>query len=228
VVDVIMRLLKRVFAVFGTLLAVTLMYLAAAAVGGLVPGRSAEIAAGDDVQIGLLYGPIHVDFLIPATPETRRVLDFAAAGGVRVHGSDVGYFIVGWGAREFYTTTPQWADMSLRATALAITGDASVLRVDTVHANVNLAQIPQLSLSSAQYTALLAQITATAAPDAIGLEVQGHRATSGFVEAQGRFHILRTCNTWVGRSLRAAGVPMGVWTPTPYSVRLSLWRAGLG
>ncbi len=31
----------------------------------------------------------------------------------------------------------------------------------------------------------------------------------------------------VGRILREAGVPVGVWTPTPYALRLSLWRAGL-
>ncbi len=203
-------------------------YLGAGVLGGLIPGRTGEFPAGDDVRIGLLYGPIHVDFLLPATPQTRLALEFARAGGVQVYGSDVGYFIVGWGAREFYTTTPEWADMTFAATARAITGDASVLRVDVTPPDIAFDQVPQISLSSAQYTALLAQITATARPGPVGLEVQGHRATSGFVEAEGRFNIVRTCNTWLGRSLRAAGVPMGVWTPTPYAVSLSLWRAGLG
>lgn len=223
----IRRLGKGLGRLFGAAFLVVAGYLTAAAVGGLVPGRAADIAPGNDVQIGLLYGPIHVDFLLPATDATREALAFAQAGGVRVRGSDVGYFIVGWGARDFYTSTPEWADMTARATMRAITGDASVLRVDTVPANIAFDQIPQLGLSSAQYAALLAEIAATAPPDALGLEVQGHRATSGFVEARGRFHILRTCNTWVGRVLRAGGVRMGAWTPTPYSVRLSLWRAGL-
>lgn len=224
----IRRLGKILGRLFGAAFLVVALFLVAAGLGGLIPGRSADLPPGEDVQIGLLYGPIHVDFLLPATPETREALQFARAGGVRVDGSDVGYFIVGWGARDFYTTTPEWADMSARATIRAITGDASVLRIDTVRPGIAFDQVPQLSLSSAQYTALLAEITATAAPDALGLEVQGHRPTSGFVEARGRFHILRTCNTWVGRVLRRAGVPMGAWTPTPYSVRLSLWRAGLG
>lgn len=204
------------------------LYFGAAGLGGLIPGRAAEIAPGADVQIGLLYGQIHVDFLLPATPRTRTALGFARAGGVAVDDPGVGYFIVGWGARDFYTMTPQWADLSARATWRAISGDASVLRVDTTSPHIFFDQVPQISLSSAQYTALLDQIAATAAPSATGLEVQGHRATSGFVEARGRFHIFRTCNTWVGRVLRASGVPMGAWTPTPYAVRLSLWRAGLG
>lgn len=218
---------KMLGRLLGAAFLVAVVYLGAAAVGGLVPGRTGDSPAGRDVQIGLLYGPIHVDFLLPATPETRAALAFAQEGGVRVLGSDVGYFIVGWGARDFYTTTPEWADMTVRATLRAITGDASVMRVDTVAPDIAFDRVPQINLSSAQYTALLSEITASVPPNAHGVEVQGHRPTSGFVEARGRFHILRTCNTWVGRVLRASGVPVGVWTPTPYAVRLSLWRAGL-
>ena len=225
--SVIGRLLaKGVGRLFGAAFFVLVLYGAAAALGGLIPGRTADVPGGDDVRIGLLYGQIHVDFLLPATPETREALAFAQAGGVMVDDPGAGYFIVGWGARDFYTMTPEWADLDAGATWRAIAGDASVLRVDTVGRNIAFDQIPQVSLSWDQYAALLAQITATAAPDAVGLEVQGHRATARFVEARGRFHILRTCNTWVGRVLRGAGVPMGVWTPTPYAVRLSLWRAG--
>ncbi|UWQ97039.1 DUF2459 domain-containing protein [Rhodobacteraceae bacterium M385] len=223
----IRRFGKGLGRLFGAAFFVVALYLFGAVVGGLIPGRSADIPAGDDVEIALLFGPIHVDFLLPATAQTREALQFARAGGVWVDDAGVGYFIVGWGARDFYTTTPQWADLSARATLRAITGDASVLRVDVVQPNIAFDQLPRLSLSADQYTALLAEITATATPDAIGVEAPGHRPTSGFVEARGRFHILRTCNTWVGRVLRGAGVPMGAWTPTPYAVRLSLWRAGL-
>ncbi|WP_341861041.1 TIGR02117 family protein [Gymnodinialimonas sp. 57CJ19] len=223
----IRRFGKGLGRLFGAAFFVVALYLLGAAVGGLIPGRSADVPAGDDVEIALLYGPIHVDFLLPATAQTREALQFARTGGVQVEDAGVGYFIVGWGARDFYTTTPQWADLSARATLRAITGDASVLRVDVVQPNIAFDQLPRLSLSADQYAALLAEIAATATPDAIGVEAEGHRATSGFVEARGRFHILRTCNTWVGRVLRGAGVPMGAWTPTPYAVRLSLWRAGV-
>ncbi|ABD54598.1 DUF2459 domain-containing protein [Jannaschia sp. CCS1] len=221
------RVSRAALRLLGASVLLVVLYLGAAGLGGLVPGRAADLPPGDDVQIGLLYGQIHVDFLLPATSETRAALGFARAGGVAVDAPDVGYFIVGWGARDFYTQVPEWADLNATATIRAITGDASVLRVDTTSPRIFFDQVPQISLSAAQYAALLAEISATAAPGAIGLEVQGHRPTSGFVEARGRFHVFRTCNTWVGRVLRASGVPMGTWTPTPYAVRLSLWRAGL-
>jgi hypothetical protein len=47
-----------------------------------------------------------------------------------------------------------------------------------------------------------------------------------FYEANSHFSIFRTCNVWIAEVLRGAGVPMGIWTPTPYSVSLSRWWFG--
>jgi hypothetical protein len=40
--------------------------------------------------------------------------------------------------------------------------------------------------------------------------------------AQGRFSLLRTGKVWLGETLRAAGIPFGLWTPANWSVTLSL------
>ncbi len=219
------RLMRWMGRLFGAVFVVLVLYLGVAALGGLIPGQVAEVAEGDDVEIGLLFGPIHVDFLLPATEETRAALGFAEGAGVPVGDGRVEHFIVGWGAREFYTTAGTYADITLGATARAVMGDASVLRVDVTGPIPASADYPRLHLSIAQYEALLEAIAATAnGPPLTGV---GFTPTDGFVEAEGRFHILRTCNTWVGRLLRTAGVQAGIWTPTPYSLRLSLWRAGL-
>jgi uncharacterized protein (TIGR02117 family) len=199
-------------------------FLLAAAIGGLIPGRAADLPPGDTVEIALLYGPIHVDFLLPATPETRAALGFAAEADVPVDHPDVRHFMVGWGAREFYTTAGTYADITLGATLRAITGDAAVLRVEVIGDFPQGFDPPRLRLSQAQYAALLDAIAATASGPAI--PNAGFTLTDGFVEAAGRFHAFRTCNTWVSDMLLAAGVPAGVWTPTPYAVRLGLWRAG--
>ena len=199
------------------------LYLAAAALGGAIPGRVAVLPPGDAVEVGLLFGPIHVDFLLPATPPTRALLRDASAA---VDDPGVAHLIVGWGAREFYTTAATFADITAGATLRAVAGDASVLRVDVTGPISPAAVYPRLHLSAAQYDALLAAIAETGlGPRVAGA---GFTGTDGFLEAEPRFHALRTCNTWVGRVLRGAGVPVGAWTPTPYSLRLSLWRAGLG
>ncbi len=226
-------MIARSLRLFGRLLGAAflclVLYLGAAAIGGLVPGRTADLPLdlppGDEVEIGLLFGPIHVDFLLPATPRTRTALEFAGDAGVPVDAPGVAHFIVGWGARDFYTTAGTYADITPRATLRAVTGDASVLRVDVVGPIDPSADYPRLRLSQVQYNALLNAIMASV--DGEPIPNAGFTPTDGFHEAKDRFHILRTCNTWVGRILRRAGVPVGAWTPTPYSLRLSLWRGGL-
>ncbi|MBO6603427.1 MAG: DUF2459 domain-containing protein [Roseicyclus sp.] len=198
-------------------------YLAAAIIGALIPGPVAEMPrdGAQSVEIGLIGGPIHYDFLLPATAESRAALSDAEAAGVPVRHPLVAHFLVGWGARAFYTTAGSYADITDTALARAVAGDGSVLRVEALGIVPPGFDYARISLTWAQYDALLAAIAATST----GVPVPGASFTEadGFLEARGRFHIFRTCNTWISTMLRAAGVEAGIWTPTPYAVRLSLW-----
>ncbi|MFY0636140.1 MAG: DUF2459 domain-containing protein [Vannielia sp.] len=207
-------------------LVAALLYLAAAALGGLVPGAEVEVAPGEGapVEIGLIAGPIHYDFLLPATPETRAALAFAAEGGVPLDAPEVAHVLVGWGAAGFYTTAGSYGDVTASTVLRAATGDASVLRVEVYAALPEGLDYPRLRLTAGQYSALLAFIAHTRSGPAV--EGAGFSQTDAFFEARGRFHLFRTCNTWITDALRAAGHPAGAWTPTPYAVTLSLWWHG--
>lgn len=217
------RALRRVILFLGL---AALLYCTAATLGAVIPGARAEIAenAAGRVEIGLIAGPIHVDFLLPATQETRGALQPAQAAGVPVNAPAARHFLVGWGAREFYTTAGTYADIEWPALRRAITGDASVVRVDAVGALPPDFPMQRLRLTQTQYAALLAAIERTFAGDA--LANAGFTPTDGFVEARGRFDLFRTCNTWISAMLRDAGHTFGIWTPTPFSVRLSAWWYG--
>ncbi|MBY6154033.1 TIGR02117 family protein [Vannielia litorea] len=217
------RMLKH--ALIWPLLAV-LLYLAAAALGGLIPGRVAEVAPGEGtpVEIGLIAGPIHYDFILPATPETRAALAFAAEGGVPIYAPGVAHVLVGWGSAGFYTTAGSYADVAASTVLRAAIGDTSVLRFEVYGPLPAALDYPRLSLSPGQYRALLAFIVASRSGPAV--EGAGFSDTDAFFAARGRFHLLRTCNTWITDALRAAGHPAGAWTPTPYAVTLSLWWHG--
>jgi hypothetical protein len=61
----------------------------------------------------------------------------------------------------------------------------------------------------------------------VPVTTEGLSTTDAFFRARDRFHLFRTCNTWISRKLREAGVEMGLWTPLTWSVSLSysLWQA---
>ncbi|UWQ18470.1 DUF2459 domain-containing protein [Jannaschia sp. M317] len=184
-------------------------------VGALLP--AAGEVPGDDVAIRLIGTAIHYDILLPATPEARAKLAFAGMAGVPIDAPGAEWILVGWGARDFYTATGTYADMRPGPVWRAVTGDHSVLRVEVLGA-LDTADLPEVRLSAAQFTRLLGAVAGTRSGPVV--PGAGFTATDAFFEADGRFHLNRTCNVWVGEMLRAAGLRFGRWTPTPQAVRL--------
>ena len=207
-----------------------LLYFTAGFVGAVIPGNHADVAPGTDVLIGLARAPIHYDFLLPMSPELRTRYSFAASAGVPVEAPHAEWLLVGWGSEAFYTTAGTYADMQPGAVWTAITGDRAVLHLDVAGDVSGVAGIEYFTLSDAQYQALLSSLEANFQRDQTGarLPLTAHfNDHDAFYAAKGNFSIWRPCNVWVGETLRAAGVPFGIWTPTPQAVEMSLrWHSG--
>ena len=209
------RLLRRALGAVLAVPVLILFWFLAGLAGAAIP--SGGEAHGDDVEIRLVGTAIHYDFLLPATPETRAA--FAFADNVPLDAPGVAWILAGWGARDFYTATGTYVDMRPGPVWRAVTGDASVLRVDAWGPFEGDGTL-RLRLSAGQYARLLSAIVATR--DGPELVEAGFTPTDAFFAARGRFDAVRTCNVWVGAMLRAAGLRFGVWTPTPQAVRLSV------
>jgi len=210
------RLLLRCL---GGVVLVMVAYAMAGLVGSLWTGPTVSLPQDGNVRVGLVRGPIHYDFLLPATDETRRVLDFAEKAGVPINHPNVAYILAGWGSHRFYTVTGTYRDLKPSTVWTAATGDQSVLRIDVL-GPVDPDHVSWVTLSDAGYSALLDFISDTRAGE---LVTGGFTDTDVFFEANGAFDIFRTCNTWIGRGLRQAGHPFGRWTPTTFAVQFSLW-----
>ena len=193
-------------------------------IGGLI-APAGQARPDGPVTIHLLAGPIHTDILLPLDDATRA--RFAAVDGPDLPlghpGAD--WLVAGWGARDFYTTTATWRDLSLRATLRAVAGDASVLRLGLAGPIEPGFPTWAVRMDADTYARLVDAVLATATRDAGGnpipVDHPGFSSTDAFYEATGRFHLLRTCNAWVGAMLRQAGLRFGAWTPLPLSVRIA-------
>lgn len=169
------------------------------------------------VEAYLVTNGLHADFAFPATtPEmdwtqTFPLEDFQAPP----HAPEL--ITIGWGDREFYLNTPVWSDLTIARALSALFGtNRSLLHV----AYVRPSQLPEttyrLWLSRAQYRALVQYILGTLATEndrAIHLAGSGYGRTDTFYAAQGNYHLINTCNTWVGRGLHAVDFPVSPWTP---------------
>lgn len=209
------------------ILAVPLAYYAASIAGALIPGPGSDLTGRATQTIGLIQGPIHTDILLPATPDIRQRFAFAQGAGVPLDDPRAAWLLVGWGSKEFYTTAGTYTDITASAVLTAATGDSAVLRLDALGPLPDMPELAFLSLSDAQFRVLVATLDDTFTRDPGGaplpLDHPGFTETDAFFQANGGFHLFRTCNVWLGQTLRRAGIPFGIWTPTTQSVNLSLW-----
>ena len=213
------------------LVALPLLYFAAALIGAIIPGPRADLSQGTDVLIGLARAPIHYDLMLPLSPDLRARYGFAEAAGVPIQNPAAEWLLVGWGSEAFYTTAGSYSDMKLGAVVKAVTGDTAVMHLDVAGDASGIEGIGYFTLSEAQYAALLTQIDASFQRDQTGaaLPLPAHfNDHDAFFAAKGHFSLLHPCNVWIAETLRAAGVPFGIWTPTPQAVELSLRWFGIG
>jgi uncharacterized protein (TIGR02117 family) len=225
-------LFRRALILSGLLIALPVVFFLAGFAGALIPGPGPDLSGPHSHTIGLIQGPIHTDILLPLTPDMRARFAFAEAAGVPLNDPRASWLLVGWGAKGFYTTAGTYADITANAVLTAAIGDSAVLRLDALGALQAMPELTFLPLSDQQFQQLVMILDATFVRDPSGalqpLDHPGFTPTDAFFHAKGGFHLFRTCNVWLGETLRGAGIPFGLWTPTTQSVSLSLWWHDLG
>ena len=207
----------------GSLLAlVTLvgLYVGVAAALMLWPANARAPAEPPSIEAYVLSNGVHTDLVLPvrsAAIDWRALFDPHDA---KAPPPDAEFVAIGWGDRDFYLHTPTWADLTLRRTVGALFGaNASLLHV-TWLTRVQLRQgAYAMPLSQRQYLALVAHVRGSLPGGrTIALPGAGYGPDDAFYEAKGSYHLFETCNTWTGRGLRRAGVPVSRWTPFDFNV----------
>ena len=196
------------------------LYVGVAAALMLLPANTAAPAEAASVEAYVLSNGVHTDLVFPAR---SGAIDWTALfdpRDARAVPPDAEFVAIGWGDRAFYLHTPTWADLTLRRAVGALFGaNASLLHVTWL----TRAQLRQgayaMPLSPRQYRQLADHVRdslpggrATVLPGA------GYGPEDAFYEAEGSYHLFETCNTWTGRGLRRAGVPVSRWTPFDFNV----------
>ncbi len=224
-------ILRRLFRLLGLvvlgLLAPFVFYAVAALTGAVIPRQTADVdQSASSVEIILAQGVIHYDILIPLDDEARSVFGFAEEAGVPLTDPAAEWLSLGWGSKAFYTQTGTYGDISLGTTWRAAAGDSGAIRIEVYGPLPDHPKLRRVTVSPEQLAALRSAIRRDMTLEPVPLDVEGFSDTDAFYPADGRFNMFRTCNVWVGEVMAQAGLPMGVWTPTPFAVTLSLWWNG--
>lgn len=156
---------------------------------------------------------------LPRTQANRPLPGAAEAHNPLVQENN--WAVIGWGHKEFYTTTPTWADLRPGVALRAAMGGESILHVDMYQGRIHESnEVRLLFLTEDEYIALHDYIQHSIRRDASGLPQLAPAPPTlpraRFIEGNGRFSVINTCNTWVAGALWAVNQPGPRWTTLPF------------
>jgi uncharacterized protein (TIGR02117 family) len=198
------------------------LYLLVALVG-LIPVNNDFEPTADGVEIMVTSTVIHADMVLPIRNETvdwsRHLPPSDFAGDV----SSATHVAFGWGNKEFYVETRTWADVKAGTVFRTVFWpSATCMHVNMWDDNAIPAAARKTRVSREQYRRLVEHVLASFRRDEGGrfLHIGGaaYGSDDAFYDAHGSYHAFNTCNCWVGRGLKAAGVRTGWFTPLPKTV----------
>jgi uncharacterized protein (TIGR02117 family) len=197
------------------LLAIPATYLVAALIGSLVAvnGRWTEPAQGTTVYIA--DNGIHADIIMPVRAEGLDWGPFVPKSDFAAADPNAGWIAFGSGEERVYLNTPTWWDITPRTIWSALTGGKRVMHVEYVP-DPSYA-VREIRLRPEEYRRLWAAIRADFTLDAHGrgqrIAHPGYGCCDAFYRSPGKESAIRTCNSWVARWLRLAGVKVSAWPP---------------
>ena len=206
------------------LAAVPIAYLIAALVGSLVPINRGWTEPNEGVTIYLAHNGIHSDIVMPAKAQGLDWTPFVPKSDVAAADLNARWVAFGSGEERVYLETPRWRDIKPRTIWSALTGGKRVMHVEWV-SNPELYADRAIRLRPEEYRRLWAAVRADfrlggdGRPERIGHP--GYGRSDAFYWATGKFHALKTCNTWASGRFRVAGVKTSLWPPF---VQGFVWR----
>jgi len=209
---------------FASLALMTALYVAAGLVLGSIPVNNSYAQAKQGVEIFVTNNGVHTDFVLPVKTayidwrDKLHLQDYAGADSTFTH---VGF---GWGDRKFYMETPEWKDLTLTTAITSLfwpTRTAMHVEYIARPLQQNKYQQPVL-VTEEQYQALVQYILDTFQQQPNGefilIEGMGYNDRDNFYEANGKFHLFKTCNGWVNGGLKAMDHRAAFWAPFSFSV----------
>ena len=194
---------------------------------GLIPVNNDFVASNESgVRIYVVSNAVHADIIVPAS---NTVVDWPGRFSNTEFRDDIqneSHVAFGWGDRGFFLETKTWDDFKLSTAANALlVPSGSCVHVAFTNPEYYRDSV-SVTISPEQYRQLVHYIDRTFQTNDDGEYIQilgeAYSSNDAFFQSNGRYHLFNTCNSWVGRGLKTAGVKTPWFSPMPKSPMLYL------
>lgn len=211
------RILKYTRRFFISLAGFVLLYIAAVfGLSHITVNRNPEKSG--DVTIFVNTNGVHTDIVVPVKNEIKDWSRDIRYSHTKSRDSLMQYVAFGWGDKGFYLETPEWSDLKPSTAFVA----AFHLGTSAMHTRFYKdvredEECIRLTISKKDYAALVDYIADSFQVD----ENKNIRWIAGrsygdydaFYEANRKYSLFYTCNTWANNALKAANQKAALWTP---------------
>ncbi|MGK4568755.1 TIGR02117 family protein [Flavobacterium sp. 3HN19-14] len=217
-----MRFFKKLLKIIGrtalVLTGIILIYLLSAYTLSRITVNS-DIKAVDEIAIFIKTNGVHTDIIVPAKGEIIDWTKEIKFDQTIAKDATAQYLAFGWGDRGFYLNTPQWSDLkaSTAFTAAFYLG-TSVMHTQFYNNLSESESCKKIMISRADYQKLVDYISQSFYRDPSGniVWIQGssYGNHDAFYEANGKYSLFKTCNSWANAALKSANQKAALWTAT--------------
>ena len=219
---VLRKTLKIIGYIAGGIVAVLVVYAAAAFLVPMIPVAAEPVPAGGPRVPVYLFTPngVHTDLVLPvhnAQKDWSQELKYTQTTSRDSAGYD--YVAIGWGDKGFYYI-PGWSDLTFPIAFRAAFHLGTTAMHTTFHTPAELkpsATCVRLDLTPAEYARLVTYVQGSFRPDASGhvqyLPGHTYAGHDAFYEGQWAYSFWHTCNTWANNGLKVSGQRAALWTP---------------
>lgn len=177
-----------------------------------------ENSGRDSIEIFVVSNGVHTDLVLPLHNAQKDWRSLLPEELFNVQGKNYTTIAFGWGNKDFYISTPAWADLTVSTAVKAGLGlGSSAMHVRYLRKNPNVSEnCVSLNISKEQYLALVRFVEQSFCLEqncAKKIDHPGYGDHDLFFEAQGRYTLFRTCNVWTNNALKKAGIKTPVWMP---------------
>lgn len=191
------------------------LYFCAALAGSLIPVNREWTETSRGVTVYIAENGIHADLVMPVSAQGLDWSRIIPSSDMAAPDPQDRWISFGSGEERVYLDTPTWWDIRPRTLWSALLGGKRVMHVEYVPSPDYAAR--QIRLRPEEYRRLWTAVRADFALDEHGrprqLKHPGYGCCDAFYSAVGKESAFRTCNSWVARWLRLAGVETSLWPP---------------
>lgn len=191
------------------ILAFLILYLNLAFGLAILPSGDQSPETG--IAIYIKTNGVHTDVCLPVNTsycDWRSFIDTTHFPYVKKHH----YISFGWGDKGFFLDTPTWADLTFStAFKAAFLPSETAMHVQYFENEPNpSATIKRKFTSPEKYLELIAFVKESFKKNSDNspqlIPNKGYWSDDNFYEANGSYHLFKTCNRWTNKALKIAGI----------------------